>query len=89
MKPLKHDAPFEPFARRADAMLDETEFFIRKAIGWVLRETSKKRPKEVFDWIAPRTHRASGVTMREALKYLDPRRADRLMRAYRSGRPAI
>ena len=42
-------------------MLDEKEFFIRKAIGWVLRETSKKRPDEVYEWIAPRTHRASGV----------------------------
>jgi 3-methyladenine DNA glycosylase AlkD len=89
LTPLKHGAPFEPFARRADAMLDETEFFIRKAIGWVLRETSKKRPDEVYRWIASRTHRASGVTMREAVKYLDTTRADRLMRAYKEGRPAV
>jgi 3-methyladenine DNA glycosylase AlkD len=46
LKPLNNGAPFEPFARRADAMLEETELFIRKAIGWVLRETSKKRPDE-------------------------------------------
>ena len=89
LKPLKHGAPFEPFARRADAMLEETEFFIRKAIGWVLRETSKKRPDEVYRWIAPRTHRASGVTMREAVKYLDATRTERLMRAYKEGRPAV
>jgi 3-methyladenine DNA glycosylase AlkD len=89
LKPLKQGAPFEPFARRADAMLDEREFFIRKAIGWVLRETTKRRPDEVFEWVAPRTHRASGVTMREAVKYLDERRADRLMRAYRDRRPAV
>lgn len=89
LKPLKTGAAFEPFARRADAMLDETEFFIRKAIGWVLRETSKRRPNEVYEWIAPRTHRASGVTMREAVKYLDARRAGRLMRAYKVGRPAL
>jgi 3-methyladenine DNA glycosylase AlkD len=89
LKPLKHGAPFEPFARRADAMLDETEFFIRKAIGWVLRETSKKRPDEVYRWIAPRTHRASGVTMRETVKYLDAARAERLMRAYKEGRSAV
>jgi 3-methyladenine DNA glycosylase AlkD len=88
LKPLKHGAPFEPFARRADAMLDETEFFIRKAIGWVLRETSKRRPDEVYAWIAPRTDRASGVTMREAVKYLDADRASRLMQAYKEGRPA-
>jgi 3-methyladenine DNA glycosylase AlkD len=88
LSPLKHGAPFEPFARRADAMLDETEFFIRKAIGWVLRETSKKRPDEVYRWIAPRTQRASGVTMREAVKYLDATQAERLTRAYKEGRPA-
>jgi 3-methyladenine DNA glycosylase AlkD len=88
MRPLKSGAPFQPFARRADAMLDEKEFFIRKAIGWVLRETSKTRPDEVFDWIAPRTDRASGVTMREAVKYLDPSRAELLMIAYREGRTA-
>ena len=89
LTPLKHGAPFEPFARRADAMLEETEFFIRKAIGWVLRETSKTRPDEVYRWIASRTHRASGVTMREAVKYLDAERAERLMRAYKKDRPAV
>jgi 3-methyladenine DNA glycosylase AlkD len=89
LKPLKNGAPFEPFARRADAMLEETEFFIRKAIGWVLRETSRKRPDEVYVWIAPRTDRASGVTMRETVKYLDGPRATRLMRAYEAGRPAV
>ena len=88
LKPLKNGAPFAPVAARADALLDEREFFIRKAIGWVLRETSKKRPDEVYDWLAPRTHRASGVTMREAVKYLDKQHAARLMRAYKEGRRA-
>jgi 3-methyladenine DNA glycosylase AlkD len=88
LRPLKTGAPFEPFATRADAMLEEKEFFIRKAIGWVLRETSKKRPDEVYRWLASRSHRASGVTMREAVKYLDERRAAELIRAYKAGRPA-
>jgi 3-methyladenine DNA glycosylase AlkD len=86
--PLRNGAAFDRFARRADLMLDEKEFFIRKAIGWVLRETSKQRPREVYEWLAPRTDRASGVTMREAVKYLDQRQAVRLMRAYKEGRPA-
>jgi 3-methyladenine DNA glycosylase AlkD len=87
LKPLKSGAPFEPFAKRADDMLEETEFFIRKAIGWVLREMSKKRPQEVYDWIAPRAHRASGVTMREVVRYLEPKEAERLMRAYKTRGP--
>ena len=70
-------------------MLEETEFFIREAIGWVLREMTKSRPDEVAEWIAPRTHWASGVTMREVVKYLPPRRAAQLMRAYRAGHPAV
>jgi 3-methyladenine DNA glycosylase AlkD len=87
LKPLKVGVPFGPFAARADAMLDETEFFIRKAIGWVLREVSKKRPDEVYEWVAARTDRASGVTMREAVRYLGEGRAYRLMHAYKEGRP--
>jgi 3-methyladenine DNA glycosylase AlkD len=84
LEPLKNGAPFSRFARYADAMLDEKEFFIRKAIGWVLRETGKRRSQEVFDWLAPRAHRASGVTMREAVKYLQPDHRAALLRA--SGR---
>jgi 3-methyladenine DNA glycosylase AlkD len=62
----------ERFSRYADAMLDEKEFFIRKAIGWVLRETAKKRPALVYEWLLPRAARASGVTVREAVKPLSP-----------------
>jgi 3-methyladenine DNA glycosylase AlkD len=67
---------FDRFGRYADSMLDEQEFFIRKAIGWVLRDTGRKRPDLVFDWLLPRADRASGVTIREALKPLsDEQRA--------------
>ena len=58
------------FTRLADTMLDETEFFIRKAIGWVLREVSKKRPKLVYEYLRPRRERVSGLTLREGAKYL-------------------
>ena len=82
------EGDFETFSRHADAMLEEREFFIRKAIGWVLRDTSRQRPELVVDWIAPRTHRASGVTMREVVRHLAAAEAERLMAAYRAGEPA-
>jgi 3-methyladenine DNA glycosylase AlkD len=73
--PLRRgDGDFERFSRYADAMLDDTEFFIRKAIGWVLRDTAKKRPELVYQWLLPRVGRASGVTIREAVKPLSPER---------------
>ena len=61
---------FERFARYADTMLDDREFFVRKAIGWVLRDTARKRPDLVYAWLLPRAARASSVSLREAIKPL-------------------
>ena len=72
---LKSGRGFERFARYADAMLEEREFFIRKAIGWVLREEGARRPDEVTAWLLPRASRCSGVTLREAVKHLPPAQA--------------
>jgi 3-methyladenine DNA glycosylase AlkD len=85
--PLRRGDPanFERFAGYADAMLGEREFFIRKAIGWVLRETGKRQPGLVTDWLTPRAHRASGVTMREAVKWLAASQRDALMAAHQAG----
>lgn len=61
---------FALFAQIAAPMLREREFFIRKAIGWVLREVSKKRPALVRDFLLEHAADCSGVTWREAIKYL-------------------
>jgi 3-methyladenine DNA glycosylase AlkD len=74
---------WDRFARYADSMLEETEFFIRKAMGWILRDTSKRRPDLVYDWLAPRAGRASGVTVREAVRYLTDDQREAVMSAYR------
>lgn len=75
---------WERFCELADAMLDEREFFIRKAIGWVLREAGKRRRELVVDFLGPRVTRASGVTVREAVRYLEPDDRDALLTAHRS-----
>jgi 3-methyladenine DNA glycosylase AlkD len=80
------EANFERFAVYADSMLAEREFFIRKAIGWVLRETAKRHPDLVVDWLTPRLHRASGVTIREAVRWLPAEQREALMAAYRAAR---
>ena len=81
IQPLKAGADFDRFAGWADAMLDEREFFIRKAIGWVLREAGKKRAAEVYEWLLSRATRASGVTTREAVKYLEPDQREAILAA--------
>ena len=64
------EGDWELFTRLAAGMLDEQEFFIRKAIGWVLREVSKKRPKIVYAFIRAHQGEMSGLTLREGAKYL-------------------
>lgn len=78
--PLRRGAgDFDRFARYADTMLEEKEFFIRKAIGWVLRDTGRLRPELVHAWLAPRAGRAAGLTIREAVKYLGPEQRAEIM----------
>lgn len=80
--PLRRgEGDFERFARYADRMLEEREFFVRKAIGWVLREVGKKNPGRVHSWLLPRAGRASGVTVREAVKYLRPEQRESILAA--------
>ncbi|MGH2491578.1 MAG: DNA alkylation repair protein [Candidatus Limnocylindria bacterium] len=69
---------FGLFARMAASMLHEREFFIRKAIGWVLREVSKKRPKLVFEFLRDHRDEVAGLTLREGAKYLSPAQRRRL-----------
>ena len=53
-----------------ESNLDDGSFWIRKAIGWALRERAKIAPEEVRDYVAMRGDRLSGLSQREALRRL-------------------
>lgn len=74
---------FERFGRYANAMLGDREFFVRLALGWVLRETGKRRPDLVYGWVADRVDTISPLTLREAVKYLPPHQHDELLAQHR------
>jgi 3-methyladenine DNA glycosylase AlkD len=74
---------FELFASFASRMVGEKEFFIRKAIGWVLRDVSKKRPELTYGFLSEHVHEVSGLTLREGSKYLPGRQREKLSRARR------
>jgi 3-methyladenine DNA glycosylase AlkD len=48
----------------------EQEFFIRKAIGWALREYSKTAPDSVIQFLAANRSRLSPLSLREGAKHL-------------------
>jgi 3-methyladenine DNA glycosylase AlkD len=54
----------------AERMLGEKEFFVRKAIGWCIREISKPDPEKAFEFLKKIKGRASGLTLREGAKRL-------------------
>lgn len=48
----------------------ETDFFIRKAIGWALREYAKTNPQAVRAFVDKNADQLSGLSRREATKHL-------------------
>ncbi|GAA3280696.1 DNA alkylation repair protein [Paenarthrobacter aurescens] len=50
--------------------LADNEFFIRKAIGWALREYSKTDPSWVRTFVSTNGHELSPLSVREALRLL-------------------
>jgi 3-methyladenine DNA glycosylase AlkD len=53
----------------------DREFFIRKAIGWSLRELTKTDPDRVLAFLAETGEDLSPLSRKEALKWLDRRAA--------------
>ena len=52
-----------------EKMAGEKEFFIRKAIGWALREYAKTNPSTVKAFVKKMGNRLPGLSRREALKH--------------------
>jgi len=52
------------------ALASEPDFFIRKAIGWALRDYARTRPEAVRAFLAQHAQRLSSLTRREAGKHL-------------------
>lgn len=67
--PYKGKTDVERLLRYIELRQEDSEFFIRKAIGWALREYSKTDAALVRDFVA-RTS-LSPLSAKEALKYVD------------------
>lgn len=52
------------------ANLDDPEFFIRKAVGWALRQYGRTDPAWVRAWVHAHRGQLSPLSLREALKHL-------------------
>jgi 3-methyladenine DNA glycosylase AlkD len=55
----------------AARLADDRQWFIQKAVGWWLRELSKRDPKRVRQFLEEHGRKLTGVARREATKYLE------------------
>lgn len=66
----KQDTDEPRLYRYCLARAHETDFFIRKAIGWALREYAKTEPRSVARFLKTNQSKLSGLSYREAAKHL-------------------
>ena len=66
----KLDTDRELLAEVIDANADSREFFLRKAIGWALRDLAHRDPEWVRAFLDSRGDRLSPLSRREAAKHL-------------------
>jgi 3-methyladenine DNA glycosylase AlkD len=72
--PAKRETDLDLLYACIEPSIDSGEFFLRKAIGWALRQYAWTDPEEVARYVAANEHRMSGLSKREALKNEGKRR---------------
>jgi 3-methyladenine DNA glycosylase AlkD len=68
---FKHQTDLKLLYACIEPSLDSREFFLRKAIGWALRQHAWTDPAEVKRYVRRNKERLSGLSIREALKNLN------------------
>lgn len=66
----KSDTDAKRLFHYCDLRAADREFFIRKALGWALRQFARTDPDAVRSYVERNEERLSGLTKREALKHL-------------------
>ncbi|HKW40703.1 MAG TPA: DNA alkylation repair protein [Gemmatimonadales bacterium] len=65
---FKRDTDLELLYANIEPSLADRDFFVRKAIGWALRQYAWTDPQEVARYVRENESRLSGLSKREALK---------------------
>jgi len=66
----KDDTDLDLLRHAVDSNIDDTSFWLRKAIGWALRQYARTDPDWVLAEVARHGDRMSGLSRREATKHL-------------------
>ena len=64
----KGDADLDLLYACIEPSIEAKDFFLRKGIGWALRQVAWYHPDEIVRYVTRNAHRLSGLSKREALK---------------------
>jgi 3-methyladenine DNA glycosylase AlkD len=67
---IAHGADVDLLTFAIERNLDDTSFWLRKAIGWALRQLARQDPDRVRAYVDGLDGRLSGLSRREATKHL-------------------
>jgi 3-methyladenine DNA glycosylase AlkD len=74
--PAKRETDLDLLYACIEPSIGSSEFFLRKAIGWALRQYAWTDPDEIARYVAANEDRLSGLSKREALKNSGKRRSE-------------
>lgn len=66
--------------RLSDRLLLDGDYLVQKAVGWLLKETSRARPREIVSYLMRVRRRAPRLTLRTACEKLPQRTRLRILR---------
>jgi len=68
--PAKHGKYLDDVLEIADLLLTDNDDMIRKGYGWLLKEASRKHPKEVFDYVMRNRKSMPRTALRYAIELM-------------------
>lgn len=74
----KNQPSFMHISNACKKLADDNNFFVRKSIGWVLRELSEKHPDEAGQILLSIGCRASNLAIREAIRKMPKQRQEQI-----------
>ena len=68
--PAKHGKYVDDVLEIADLLLTDNDDMVRKGYGWLLKETSRKHPEEVFEYVLRNRRSMPRIALRYAIELM-------------------
>jgi 3-methyladenine DNA glycosylase AlkD len=77
--PVRRGKYFSDVLKTSNALLCDEHYLVQKGYGWLLKESCKKFPKEVFEYVMKNKDRMPRTALRYAIEKMPPARRKQAM----------